>query len=105
MVHDIFIGTVIIIILLAQFWVFNHASTKVKLFKDIIPNHQSFKMVKVYIPESKIKSLTVEEVFKNEHFYMPNSFDEEQEKIPEQISYERSYEILETENSMGTENE
>src|SRR5690554_3591318 len=67
--HDILIGVVIVLILAVQFTVFGNTLQKINLFKKIIPKSESFKMVKVYIPESKIKSLTVDEILENEHLY------------------------------------
>lgn len=67
--HDILIGVVIVLILSVQFAIFGNALKKINLFKNIIPKSESFKMVKVYIPESKIKSLTVDEILENEYLY------------------------------------
>src|SRR5690554_420872 len=67
--HDILIGVIIVLILSVQFAVFGNALQKINLFKNIIPKSESFKMVKVYVPESKIKSLTVDEILENEHLY------------------------------------
>jgi hypothetical protein len=67
--HDILIGGVIVLILFVQFGVFATAITKINLYKNIIPNSENFQMVKIYIPESKIKTLSVDEILKNEHLY------------------------------------
>lgn len=67
--HDLLIGAVIVIILLVQFAVFFTAWKKIKLFKRIIPEEHSFKMVKVHIPETLIKELSVNGILENEERY------------------------------------
>lgn len=67
--HDILIGAVILIILSIQFAVFVVALKRINLFKKVIPHETSFRMVKVHIPESQIRSLSVNGILENESRY------------------------------------
>lgn len=67
--HDIFIGAIIILILSVQFAVFFVALKKIKLFKRIIPYETNFRMVKVLVPESQIKDLSVRGILEKQSRY------------------------------------
>lgn len=70
--HDILIGGLIAIIVIAQIWVAITTSKKISLFKTIVPEANSFETVKVFIPEDQIKTVTVEHILNNiERFSNP----------------------------------
>lgn len=82
--HDILIGAVIVLILLVQFMVFRNALRRINLFKEVIPGSESFTMVKVQIPESQIKTLTVEQLLENNYLQtrqMDDSLEIEEETV------------------------
>ena len=63
--HDILIGGLIAIIVMAQILVAITTSKKISLFKTIVPEANSFETVKVFIPEDQIKTVTVEHILNN----------------------------------------
>ncbi|MEC5166246.1 hypothetical protein RCH18_001982 [Flavobacterium sp. PL11] len=63
--HDILIGGLIAIIVMAQILVAITTSKKIALFKTIVPEANSFETVKVFIPEDQIKTVTVEHILNN----------------------------------------
>jgi hypothetical protein len=67
--HDILIGGLIAIIVMAQILVAISTSKKISLFKTIVPEANSFETVKVFIPEDQIKTVTVEYILNNLSIY------------------------------------
>ncbi|MBP4141971.1 hypothetical protein J3S90_09165 [Flavobacterium sp. P4023] len=67
--HDILIGGLIAIIVMAQILVAISTSKKISLFKTIVPEANSFESVKVFIPEDQIKTVTVEYILNNLSIY------------------------------------
>jgi hypothetical protein len=63
--HDILIGGLIAIIVIAQILIAILTSKKIKLYKNIVPEANDFETVKVFVPENQIKTVTVEHIFKN----------------------------------------
>lgn len=63
--HDFIISGLIIAIVIVQVMVALSTTKKIALFKTIIPNSQNFETVKVYIPESQIKDVTVDYILDN----------------------------------------
>jgi hypothetical protein len=75
--HDILIGGLIAIIVIAQILVAITTSKKISLFKTIVPEANSFETVKAFIPEDQIKTVTVEYILKNlNKFNNPNTLAE-----------------------------
>ena len=71
--HDILIGGLIAIIVMAQILVAITTSKKISLFKTIVPGANSFETVKVFVQEADIKTVTVEYIFNNvKKFSDPN---------------------------------
>jgi hypothetical protein len=67
--HDILIGGLIAIIVMAQILVAITTSKKISLFKTIVPEADNFETVKVFIPEDQIKTVTVEYILNNLSIY------------------------------------
>ena len=63
--HDILIGGLIALIVIIQILVALKTSSKISLFKSIVPKENTFQTVKVFIPENQIKSIKVESIFEN----------------------------------------
>lgn len=63
--HDYIIGTLILIIVVAQFMVAFTTSNKITLFKTILPNANDFETVKVFIREDQIKTITTDDILNN----------------------------------------
>jgi len=63
--HDYIIGTLIAIIVITQLLVALTTSKKIRLFKTVVPNMNSFETVKVFIRENQIKTITTEEILNN----------------------------------------
>ena len=63
--HDILIGGLIAIIVIAQILVALNTSRKIALFKAIIPKDNSFETIKVFIPENQIKTVKIDSIFEN----------------------------------------
>ena len=63
--HDYIIGTLIAIIVITQLIVALTTSKKIRLFKTVVPNINSFETVKVFIRENQIKTITTEEILNN----------------------------------------
>lgn len=91
--HDYIIGTLILIIVVAQFMVAFTTSKKITLFKTIVPEINSFKTVKVFIREDQIKTITVEEILNNINRFSSASPYVEIE-IPLEIVEEKEVNIL-----------
>lgn len=63
--HDILIGGLIALIVIIQVLVALKTSSKISLFKSIIPKENSFQTVKVFVPENQIKSIKIDYIFEN----------------------------------------
>ena len=63
--HEILIGGLIALIVIVQITVALNTSKKINLFKAIIPDSKNFETVKVYIPESQIKDIRINEILNN----------------------------------------
>ncbi|TDE04282.1 hypothetical protein [Flavobacterium sandaracinum] len=71
--HDILIGGLIAIIVIAQIYVAITTSKKISLFKAVVPAANNFETVKVFVQEADIKTVTVEYIFNNvKKFSDPN---------------------------------
>lgn len=77
--HEILIILVIVAIVGFQVKIFFDASTKISLFKEIIPEDENFETVKVYIPESQIKEIKIDYILENLHKFQQRA--EEQKSI------------------------
>jgi hypothetical protein len=64
--HELLIGLLIIVIVAIQTYVFSITLKKIKIFKNILPNQENFKTIKVYIKESDIETIELVDIF-NEH--------------------------------------
>lgn len=87
--HDYIIGVLIIIIVAIQFLVAITTSKKITLFKNVVPNINSFETVKVFIREEQIKTITAEEILANINHYkgQDGSYDIEIEKVENNIEH------------------
>jgi hypothetical protein len=76
--HEILIYFVIIAIVAAQVAVAVSAYRKIDLYKEIIPEAQNFKTVKVYIRESQVKDIKIDYILSNlNKFQEPEGVEEE----------------------------
>ncbi|MEC4114059.1 hypothetical protein VSO92_08065 [Myroides pelagicus] len=89
--HDIIIIFIIICIVGLQVYVFYKTYLKINLFKAILPESNSFKIVKIYVSEDEITQVTIEEIYNNlEKYKSPNLVNqlnqivEDQETIQEE---------------------
>lgn len=62
--HDLIIGVLIIVIVAIQLYIFSITLEKIKIFKNILPSHENFKIVKVFIKESEIETIALVDIFK-----------------------------------------
>lgn len=63
--HEILIALLIIVIVAIQIYVFTISLEKINIFKNILPSHENFKTVKVYIKESEIDTISIINIYKN----------------------------------------
>ncbi|MGL2988267.1 BatD family protein [Flavobacterium sp. RSSA_27] len=61
--HDIIIGLLILVIVTIQIIVFRITLKKIVQYKAIIPSQNNFKTIKVFIPESKIDTIDLKEIY------------------------------------------
>ena len=63
--HELLIGFLIVAIVAIQIYIFFITLEKIKIFKNILPNQENFKTVKVYLKESEIESISLVNIYKN----------------------------------------
>jgi hypothetical protein len=63
--HELLIGFLIVAIVAIQIYIFSITLEKIKIFKNILPNKENFKTVKVYLKESEIESISLVNIYKN----------------------------------------
>ena len=63
--HELLIGFLIVAIVAIQIYIFSLTLEKIKIFKNILPNQENFKTVKVYLKESEIESISLVNIYKN----------------------------------------
>ena len=64
-IHEILIAIVISAIVGFQIFIAWKTSEKIDRFKTIIPSDNTFETIKVYIPESHIKSIQIDDILSN----------------------------------------
>jgi len=70
--HNLIIWALIITIVAVQAYVFKMTLDKIKTYKNILPNQENFKTVKVLIKESEIETISLVSIFKNLNNYNLN---------------------------------
>jgi hypothetical protein len=70
--HNLIIWFLIIIIVAVQAYVFKITLDKIKIYKNILPDQDNFKTVKVLIKESEIETISLVSIFKNLKNYSQN---------------------------------
>lgn len=70
--HNLIIWFLIIVIVAVQAYVFKMTLDKIKIYKNILPDQENFKTVKVLIKESEIESISLISIFKNLNNYSQN---------------------------------
>lgn len=63
--HDLIIGVLIIAIVAIQLYIFSITLKKIKIFKNVLPSQENFKIVKVFIKENEIETISLVDIFKN----------------------------------------
>jgi len=63
--HELLIGILIIAIVAIQIYVFSITLEKIKIFKNILPSQENFKIVKVFIKESDIETVRLVDIFRD----------------------------------------
>lgn len=63
--HNLIIWGLIVIIVVVQAYVFKMTLNKIKIYKNILPNQDNFTIVKVFLKESEIETISLVSIFKN----------------------------------------
>ena len=69
MMHNLIIWALIITIVAVQAYVFKMTLDKIKIYKNILPDQENFKTVKVLIKESEIETIALVSILKNPSEY------------------------------------
>jgi len=83
-IHNLLIWTIIIVIVIIQFRIYNKAKGKIKTYNRILPAATTFKTVKIFVREDELTDLTLEKLYKNLKEYKNGNLEKRKRKYDEE---------------------